>query len=380
VFHRYFELANMASEPASLSMRFASALLVLALGACERPPAPPPPVSPRAPAPMPVVLPEAEAATTAPPPASELLAPAPPRAVLVTLDGVRWQDFLRGEDGDDAPVFPCVHELVKSRGVALADGAGCGIVRPAGRAYLSLPGYLEIFSGAENGCWSNECPRTAKPTVLDDLHASGLERGALWSVSSWSRIARAASDSDASAIVLAGTNVAEAPAGDTELADILAEGKKAGGFPGTSNAYRPDTYTVDAALHVLASDSWRFVHVGLGDADEYGHRADREHYMKALAESDDAICRMQRVAEDGDPTLFVVVADHGRADDFVEHGPQHPESGRSFFASFGTRVSPRGFVCSGHDVLLTDVAPLLLRWFARDESDTTSFEAVPETR
>lgn len=351
-------------------MRFAMALLLLSWTGCERASASsePPPLRPRS-AVSSEIAPSAQGA----------LAPvsAPVRAVLVTLDGVRWQDFLRGADGPEEPVFPCVHRLVRTRGLALRDGAACGIVRSAGAANVSLPAYREIFSGRPTRCWSNECPATTEPTLFDELRGEGHDRGALWSIASWEGIARAVRQRAESATVLAGTSASEAPEQDAELSAILTEGAAKSGYPGTSPTYRPDAHTVAAALHVLASDTWRLVHVGLGDADELAHRADRDGYLHSLAEADNAVCRMAGLTEDGDPTLLVVVADHGRADDFVHHGPMLVESNRSFFAAFGPYVAPRGFVCTDGDLLLTDVASVLHDWLSRGPGDRSSFEPLP---
>src|SRR5262245_49738743 len=92
---------------------------------------------------------------------------APLRApvVIVTIDGVRWQEIFHGTDPEyaepprvDPPqsIVPNLYRLGTERG-AFIGASGHGLIEASGPEYISLPGYSEIFSGRSNhGCASNE--------------------------------------------------------------------------------------------------------------------------------------------------------------------------------------------------------------------------------
>src|SRR4051812_4037316 len=56
------------------------------------------------------------------------------RAVLVTIDGVRWQDVFESRDR-----LPNLHRLASTRG-ALLGAPGRGVINASGPEYVSLPG------------------------------------------------------------------------------------------------------------------------------------------------------------------------------------------------------------------------------------------------
>ena len=101
--------------------------------------------------------------------------------------------------------------------------------------------------------------------------------------------------------------------------------------------------------------------VGLGDADEYGHRNDYRGYLDALRESDAFLGELESTLASmgarGQHTTVLVTADHGRASDFRDHGLWHPESGRVWLVATGSDVRSRGLVAAPRRHTLLDVAP-----------------------
>lgn len=303
------------------------------------------------------LAPEAPPAVSAAP----VLPVLPTRVLFVTIDGVRVDDVFDPVRGRGA--FSCLRDRARAAGAALGGGGeSCGRVEASGPSFVSLPGYLEIFSGrASSDCVTNDCPRTREPTFLDELRAVP-KAGRVASVTSWNKIDRAATRSTDWAFMLAGAEASprleRAP--DPLLGHLLAEGRRAAGFPGTDPDYRPDAHTMRVAKHVLRQERPRFLHVGLGDADEYAHRGDVNGYFSALKASDAFVCEAaDELASQGSPSLVVVTSDHGRfTGDMRHHGPGLPGSSRAFVAAFGTVLRPSGS-CASRDVTLSDIAPTL---------------------
>jgi hypothetical protein len=302
------------------------------------------------------------------------------RVVLVTVDGARWQDVFEGSNPafSGAPrippeeLMPRTLALAATRGVALgATQAGCAHVHTAGASNVSLPGYLEIFTGHASHCLDNNCAQVQE-SVLDEAMRMGVQGVA--SIGAWPVLSRAVSGGSTGVFVSVGRSWPEgAPAG-AHLGELAMAGNGADAYPGLGG-YRPDAATAAIALEYLRVARPALLHVGLGDTDEYGHRSDYASYLDALRRADALIGSIADVlatmGEDGDRTTVVVTPDHGRNADFRDHGAFHPESARTFLIAFGARLVPRGIGCPTHDITLADIAPTIrvLMGLPRDTSE-----------
>ncbi|MDB4940586.1 MAG: hypothetical protein JWP97_120 [Labilithrix sp.] len=296
------------------------------------------------------------------------------RVILVTLDGVRAEDVFDGasptlQPGTDVTgytrpdlLMPRTYERIATRGVALgAERPGCGTVHTASGANVSLPGYLEIFTGHPTTCKDNGCPATTMTTVLDEAAEAGL---AVTSLGSWNVLDHAVSNGNAGVFVETGTQrwPGPRPLADTRLERLVSAGEKSDPFPGVG-WYRPDALTMPLALHWYRTQHPAVFHVGLGDADEWGHRKDYGAYLAAVHRSDAFIGQLadalDAMGEEGAKTTVIVTTDHGRNADFKDHGPRSASSARTFVLAFGARVPVQGVACGSRDVTLADVAPTI---------------------
>jgi hypothetical protein len=297
--------------------------------------------------------------------------------VLVVLDGVRWQEVFGGADralayergmnplawASPRALMPNLQHLLDTRAIALGAPGHGSPISATGPQFISMPGYLEIFAGhPDPSCESNDCPRPAVRTLVDDvLEESGADDVAV--VSSWPSIARAASGDPSRLVVSAGRKRVERGdvlRADPATADQLDRGSRAKSFPGEGD-YRPDSITARVALRVLAAERPRFLFVGLGDADEYGHRNDYRGYLEAVRASDgflgEVFATLDQMGARGRHTTVLVTADHGRAYDFKDHGGRYPESGRVWLVAAGGDVRGHGLVAASRRHTLSDVAP-----------------------
>ncbi len=321
-----------------------------------------------------------------PPPSPSLVSGRDGRVVLVTIDGVRPQEVFEGASPSFPPgagaepfagpdrLMPNTHHLVATRGVALgADVPGCGLVHTRSGANVSLPGYLEIFTGRSTRCRNNNCVRVEQATVLDEAEAAGLAPVA--SIGSWDVLDRAVTRGARRSGTLAEIAsppllVSEGrqrwpglrPVASSALEELIALGEDAEPYPGIGQ-YRPDAFTAAIALEYFRTALPAVFHVGFGDADEWGHRNDYGGYLRAVFAADAFIGRLAAVLDGmgalGAKTTVIVTTDHGRNASFQHHGALHVESGRTFVLAFGGGIQPRGAVCSSRDVTLADIAPTM---------------------
>jgi hypothetical protein len=284
-------------------------------------------------------------------PARERVPGTKPVVVLVTLDGVRWQDVFEGTDAvlSRAPsrpapeLMPNLHRLAKERGAAIGAPAR-GVMTAVGPNYVSLPGYIEILTGRRSlRCQDNDCPRIEEATFLDYLHESGSK---VATFASWDRMDRAASARPGTFLLSYGRH-----------------GEKAiDPSPGVGD-YRPDRVTADLALRYLDASRPDFLFLALGDPDELGHNNDYPGYLSSIRQADAILGQLfqalDRLGDRGANAHVFVTADHGRSKDFIGHGGQAPESGRVFLVATGPKIKARGFIASPRERHLTDIVPTI---------------------
>jgi hypothetical protein len=310
-------------------------------------------------------------------------------AVVIVLDGARWQDVLLGVDGTlareagldprvaNAPTMPRLAALARTRGAVLGAPGRGEAIRASGPSYVSLPGYTEIMTGRPpRACSSNQCPATTIPTIADLVRIdSGTPReSAIFA--SWPDLVRVASAQPDTLVVSAGRSLRRHEGvlrEDPVASQWLDRGARARSFPGEGD-YRPDRFTAPLAVRYLESERPRFLFVSLGDADEYGHLGDYASYLGALREADEAIAAvvdvLDRMGEQGQRTTVFVTADHGRAFDFRDHGGAWPESSQVWLVAIGAGVTARGAVAARTERHLADLAPTLREWLRLPADDS----------
>ncbi len=263
-----------------------------------------------------------------------------PRAaaiVLVTLDGARWQDVF------DAKLMPNLHRWMTLEGAAIG-APNHGEIWSSGPNYVSMPGYTEILTGRTSACQTNECAQTTASTLVDEIEDSVV-------VSSWERIALVATRDPLHTAMSTGR--IGGGRRDAFDAAALERGEKSHAWPGIDD-YRPDALTMPIALRLFESRTPTFTFVGLGDSDEHAHHGERERYRESLRAADRFLAELEaRIAPS---TVVFVTADHGRAENFRDHGGGNVESGRVWLVAHGDAITARGMLDTANH-RLADIAP-----------------------
>jgi hypothetical protein len=302
--------------------------------------------------------------------------------ILVALDGVRWQDVFSGVDRglarrhhvpieeqlDGAHLLPNLRRLMTVDGAALGGPSRGATMRASGPNFVSLPGYVELLSGrSDSGCSDNACARVRVSTLADEAEqASGEEpRGEPAAFASWSDIDRAVTTVRGRVAVSAGRyggSRRERFDRDAAVAASLKLGERARPEPGEGD-FRPDAHTGNAALAYLRAHRPRFLFIGLGETDEYGHKDDYRGYLSALRRADAIIGRIAKTVFErnarGDATTLFITTDHGRSSGFSSHGRAYPESARVWLIAAGAGIEARGRIASPQTRHLADVAPTI---------------------
>ena len=243
-----------------------------------------------------------------------------PKVVLVTFDGVRWQDVFRGADpalvkadvhddlrayvssafGSGSSVMPFLHGVIARQGVLLGnrDAGECAEVQ--NDMWFSYPGYTEMLAGKPNpAIVENDPIQNPDVTVLEWANKRADSAGKVEMVGTWNLFPY---------IVNAGRSGVPANAA-------------LNGQGGT------DARTGRAGLELLANRKPRLIHIAFDDTDKYAHVGNYESYLASMERGDEYLRQLWQQLQN-DPyyrgqTTLVVTTDHGRGHEPLEAWRDH---------------------------------------------------------
>jgi hypothetical protein len=259
-----------------------------------------------------------------------------PNVILLTLDGVRWEEVFQGVDqGQSLDANPRIFDFLLNHlsnyGVLYGDRTKGETVTVGNRFQNSLPGYQSIMAGAAQPCTSNSCGRITTETFPERLARElKLQPEQVATIASWERIALAVEHQAGGTFVNTGNTPMPVAAGLGINADKT-NGAQAGDTPPWKDA-RYDKYTFAHAMSYLQEKKPRFLFIGLNDTDEWGHKGNYTNYLSSLREYDERIKSLvntlEQLGEYGRRTTLIITTDHGRGEgnDWNEHGSGYPGS------------------------------------------------------
>ena len=258
-----------------------------------------------------------------------------PNVILLTLDGVRWEEVFQGADpGQTVDTNPKVFEYLTGtlakQGTLFGNKSRGETVNVSNKAQNSLPGYQSILSGATQPCESNACGRIKVETFPERIfHDLGLAKNEVATISSWEKIALAAEHVEGTTFVNAGNTPLIYSSDDAIAADInYKQSVDKTPWPGA----RYDKYTFAHAIHYLQKEKPRFLFISLNDSDEWGHKNKYDNYLSTLRQQDRYIKELVQTLDGmgayGERTTLIITTDHGRGDgnDWNEHGSGYADS------------------------------------------------------
>jgi len=285
--------------------------------------------------------------------------PAPnTNVVLITLDGVRWQEVFTGTDPvlsqhhmSARELLPNLYDLFVDHGIAIGQKSP---IIASGPNHISLPGYLEITRGHP----STDCQRNDCYPIIDQSIFQLFDHPVLFS--SWDVIARTA-PSNIDVVINSGRDVRSESWKRLNLSDNTI-------FPHTIGApdYRPDIYTEAPVIQYALKYQPDLLWIGLGDGDEYGHLNNYPEYLASMQQTDEFIGSLVRWTEQSDygkNTVFLITADHGRNANFRDHGTSMV-SARVFLLMHGKDIPAKGNIGITRQVSLSNIFPTIedLAW------------------
>ena len=311
--------------------------------------------------------------------------------VLVTLDGLRWQEVFTGadqalidhEDFVSEPedlrdrfwsedpmlrrekLLPFFWSVLATEGQLYGNRLEGSKVNVTNAHWFSYPGYNEILTGrADDRIDSNDKRENPNVTVLEFLHRLPQFRNAVAAFSSWDVFPHIINERRSGIPVNAGFQ----PAAEDDLTErerfLNALQTQT---PSPWRIVRLDAFTHHYALEYMKKHQPRIVYIAFGETDDFAHDGEYDAYLKA-AHRTDAFLRdlwsfIQSRAPYRNTTTLIVTTDHGRGtepiDAWKSHGKDVPGGDQIWLGFIEPDTSPLGEIQTTGQLYQNQVAGTL---------------------
>jgi hypothetical protein len=264
--------------------------------------------------------------------------------LLVTIDGLRWQEVFRGLDQDIVntmeqeqqqallaqfgansnvakreKLMPFLWQLVAKNGAVLGNRDQGSNMRVDNDRWFSYPGYNELLSGkADPGIVSNDAILNPNVTFLEWLNQQQDFHSKVAVFGSWDAFNAIVNDKRSGIMVNSGFQAANWSNLSTK-AKWLNQLQQTSPSPWPNE--RTDAFTYGLAAEYIKSQQPKVIYVALGDTDEFAHAGNYGEYLQAALRSDTFIAHLwellQGIEHYRNNTNLLITVDHGRG-----HGPQ----------------------------------------------------------
>lgn len=300
--------------------------------------------------------------------------------VLVTLDGMRWQEVFGGADSalfrqakyyypnraalqqqfGQGPaeqrrqaLMPFLWGTVARQGQLYGNRPAGSLVNVTNTMRFSYPGYNEILTGAADDAriHSNDPLDNPNATVLEVLNQQPAFRGRVAAFGSWEAFPYILNEKRSGLPVNAGQRLAPGPR-LTPGEQLLNQLEVAS--PSPFGEERLDAFTFGYALEYLKKNKPRVLYLGFGDTDDFAHAAEYGAYLHAARYTDDFLRQLWAYLQ-SDPqyrgkTTLLITTDHGRGvagTKWQGHGADVPGADQIWLAALGPDTPALGEAHAG---------------------------------
>lgn len=345
------------------------------------------------------------AAPAAAPPAER----ATENVLLVTTDGLRWQELFAGadaalvnkEDGHvdnldalkqsfwrDTPearreaLMPFFWRVVAKEGQVYGNVDGGSIGRVTNGKYFSYPGYNEMLTGAaDERIDSNDKRPNPNVNVLEWLNTKPPYRGRVAAFCSWDVFPFIINTRRSGVPVNAGWQLID----DDPLTDAQAMLNRLSlTTPRQWEGSRYDAFTFYAALEHIKKHQPRVLYLSLDETDSWAHEGRYDRYLAAAHRVDGFLHELwqtlQSMPQYRGKTSLVITTDHGRGDppnDWRSHGAKIKGAEYIWIAVLGPDTPALGVRANVPEVTQAQIAATLAHLLGEDYCTAVPGSAEP---
>jgi hypothetical protein len=302
-----------------------------------------------------------------------------PNLIIITTDGLRWQEVFNGMDfdiankskfnhGDSAYLYkkygantiserqkllmPFFWNTITSQGQLFGNRNKENKVDVANPHWFSYPGYNEIFTGyPDSAINSNDYAPNPHSNVMAFLNKQKAYQGKVIAFGAWDAYNRILNEAASGFPVINGFESVQSILKDSTTA-ILASLLK--------DSYKPfkevecfDVFTHYQATHYLKTKQPKVMYISYGETDEWAHHANYSNYLDAAHQVDAWIADIWNWAQSTpgykNNTYILVTTDHGRGfgDAWTDHGAEVKGASSIWFALLGPNVKNNPLLAIG---------------------------------
>ncbi|MBL8860762.1 MAG: alkaline phosphatase family protein [Planctomycetes bacterium] len=295
-------------------------------------------------------------------------------AVLVLVDGLRWQEVFRGADralieherggvkdqaallaefwrdeadARRAALLPFLWSTIAKQGQLLGDRDAGSLADVANGLKFSYPGYSEMLVGFHDPRIDSNAKRpNPNVTVLEFLHGRPGFAGQVAAFGVWDVVPSIVNRERCGFYVNAGFEPVLVPPVSPQQS-LLNRLKVE--LPKQWASMPPDAIAFHAMLEYLKAHAPRVLYFTLGETDEFAHAGRYDQYLEAACRTDAFLAELwntlQTLPSHRGTTTMIVAADHGRGrgpDDWANHDKDTAGAEEIWIAVIGPDTPPLG--------------------------------------
>lgn len=317
-----------------------------------------------------------------------------PKIVLITLDGLRWQELYTGADkllvankeyvGDTTALKAnfwrdmavqrreALMPFLWTKAIKMGQFHGNrnlgSQVNLTNKHWFSYPGYNEILSGKadDDRINSNDKINNPNTTVLEIINNSPPNKGKVAAFASWDVFPFIINEERSGVLVNAGFEMAR---GENLSQREHFLNQLQSQVPSPWSTVRLDAFTHHYALEYMKKAHPNLIYIAYGETDDFAHEGNYEAYLKAARNTDGLIEELwEFTAQDDyykDRTVFIITTDHGRGtnplDSWQHHGNKVKNADQVWLLCFGKGVMPSGEVNKPEQLFTSQIVPTILK-------------------
>jgi hypothetical protein len=290
-----------------------------------------------------------------------------PNLIVITTDGLRWQEVFNGMDfalannrkfnhGDSAYLFnkygsisvterqtkllPFITQTMGTKGLLFGNRFKENKVDVANPHWFSYPGYNEIFTGyPDSAINSNNYPPNPHENILAFLQKQKAYQNKVIAFGAWDAYNRILNEAASGFPVINGFESLSSILPDSQT-KMLAQMLK--------DSYKPfkeaeclDVFTHQQAKYYLETKRPKAMYISYGETDEWAHEGNYSAYLDAAHQVDAWVAELWQWVQSTpgykDNTYLLITTDHGRGfgEGWTDHGADVKGASSIWFGLMG---------------------------------------------
>lgn len=306
--------------------------------------------------------------------------------ILITIDGLRWQELFLGADPDilnnkryvdniaatkhafwstDEQVrrqklLPFMWSSLVSRGQIYGNRELGNKVSLTNHYWFSYPGYNELLTGKQDiDIRGNTRKMNRNETILEFANRQDDFKNKVAVFASWQAFHYIINPKRSGLHLNAGNDTATSRLTSREKYLNIMQA----GTPSPWKATRFDKFTHSYAIEYLKKNHSRLVLIAYGETDEFAHQGKYDKYLQAVRQIDNYIKEIWEWVQSNDnyrdKTTLIITTDHGRGagkHSWRGHGIGRSGSNQTWFAILGPDTQSLGEIKSKNHYYTSQIA------------------------